>query len=111
MKKARQKMALGLLFFGGNIGFIWSGTYIFWSWDIVEPLAYFISSMGGIAVALQFFKLGKPYSNYSYQEYLAKKNSEKVYKMLEFSENELKEKEYQLKHLESILKDYFIKKL
>ena len=67
--------------------------------------------MAGIAIAFQFFKLGKPYSNYSYQEYLAKKHAERVYKALEFSENELKEKEYQLKHLESIIKDYFIKKL
>ena len=62
-------------------------------------------------MAFQFFKLGKPYSNFSYQEYLAKKHAEKVYNSVGFSENALKEKEYQLKHLESILKDYFIKKL
>ena len=111
MKKARQKMALGLFFFGGNISFIWSGTYLFWSWDIVEPLAYFISSLGGIVVGYQFFTLGKPYSNINYQEYLARKSAERAYREMGFEEGALKEKEYQLKHLESILKDYFIKKL
>jgi len=28
-------MSWGLVFIGGNIGFIWSGTYIFYSWDIM----------------------------------------------------------------------------
>ncbi len=87
-------MGMGLVLLGCNIGFIWSGTYIFWTWDIVEPLAYFISSFAGIIVAYQFFKIGKPYSNYNYQEYLMTKNREKVYKQLNFSEAALKEKEY-----------------
>jgi hypothetical protein len=63
-------MLWGLAIIGGNIGFIWSGTYIFYSWDIIEPLAYFVSSIGAITLAAQFFKLGRPYSNHVYQQYL-----------------------------------------
>ena len=81
-----MKMSLGLGFLASNIGFIWSGTYIFWSWDIVEPLAYFISSLGGIAIAYQFFRIGKPYSNSNYQEFLMKNYTSSVYKELGFSE-------------------------
>lgn len=76
----RANMSLGLFILGGNIMFIWSGTYIFYSWDIIEPLAYFVSSFGAIILASQFFKLGRPYSNYAYQQYLMEKVSEKVYK-------------------------------
>lgn len=35
MKKARFRMSFGLFALAGNIGFIWSGTYLYWSWDIV----------------------------------------------------------------------------
>lgn len=72
-------MSWGLMFLGGNIAFIWSGTYVFYSWDIVEPLAYFASSLAAIVLATQFFKLGRPYSNTAYQQYLMDKLSPKVY--------------------------------
>lgn len=92
MKKARFRMSLGLFALAGNIGFIWSGTYLYWSWDIVQPLAYFLSSFGGIVLAYQYFKIGKPYSNRNYLEYLTNKYSEKVYKEIGFSETQFKEK-------------------
>ena len=28
--------------------FVWYGTYFYWSWDIIEPMAYFSTSMGVI---------------------------------------------------------------
>jgi hypothetical protein len=51
-----------LLFNLANIGFIWSGTYIFYSWDVVEPIAYFISSIATIVLARQFLKLKKSFT-------------------------------------------------
>jgi hypothetical protein len=53
-------MGLGLL--AANTAFIWSGTYVFWSWDIIEPIAYFMSSLGAIALFGQALKLRKPFS-------------------------------------------------
>ena len=69
-KKVRIVMTTGLGMIGLNIGFIWSGTYVIWSWDIVEPLAYFIDAAAGIVLTYQFFKMGRMYSHYNYQEYL-----------------------------------------
>lgn len=99
------------MFLGANITFIWSGTYIFYSWDIIEPLAYFVSSIGAIILAGQFFKLGRPYSNYAYQQYLLEKISPQVYKDIGFSIEELRRAENHLIQLESSLKDYFLKRL
>ena len=39
-------MILGLFALIGNFGFVAVGTYSIWSWDIVEPMAYFLSSAG-----------------------------------------------------------------
>ena len=80
LSRVKRRMAWGLGFLGANIGFIWSGTYIFFSWDIIEPIAYFVSAMGGIVLASQFFKIGKPYSNYAYQKYLIDRLSPAIYK-------------------------------
>jgi hypothetical protein len=66
-------MLFGIGLLSANIGFIWSGTYIFYSWDIIEPLAYFSSSLVGIILTLQFLKIKKPYSNKNYREYMMKR--------------------------------------
>lgn len=35
-------MALGLIALIGNFTFVGVGTYSIWSWDIVEPMAFFL---------------------------------------------------------------------
>lgn len=35
MKQVKKIFSVGLFVLAGNVGFIWSGTYIFYSWDIV----------------------------------------------------------------------------
>lgn len=111
LKTVKRKMSWGLMFLGANIAFIWSGTYIFYSWDIIQPMAYFMSSLGGIILAAQFFRLGRPYSNTAYQEYLMDKIAPRIYKEVGFSMNDLTNAEFELIQLESILKDYYLKRL
>ena len=89
-------MSMGLGLLGANIAFIWSGTYIFFSWDIIEPIAYFVSSLGAILVATRFFRLGRPYSNFAYQEYLHRKWAPDFYKQVGFSQEELIQAEIEL---------------
>lgn len=72
-KMVRNRMSLGLFFILANIGFIWSGTYIFYSWDIIEPIAYFISSLAGIILFSRFFKIKKPFSLANYKNYMVNK--------------------------------------
>lgn len=59
---ATRQMSLGLGLIAANIGFIWSGTYVFFSWDIVEPIAYFTSSLTSIILFGQILKIKKPFS-------------------------------------------------
>ena len=84
MRRVRRRMGWGLAILGANIGIIWSGTYIFYSWDIIEPIAYFMSSMGAIVLAAQFLKLGRPYSNQAYLTYLFERMIPNVYKEVGF---------------------------
>jgi hypothetical protein len=69
-KLATTYMTLGLGLIAANIGFIWSGTYVFFSWDIIEPIAYFTSSLASIILFTQFLKIKKPFSLENYREYL-----------------------------------------
>jgi len=54
-----------------NAGFIFMGTYYWYTWDIVEPIAYFMSLGTSIALMGLFF-LGRKgeYSNEWFKEYL-----------------------------------------
>jgi hypothetical protein len=61
-KMATLKMSYGLGLIAANIGLIWSGTYVFFSWDIIEPIAYFTSSMTSIILFGQILKIKKPFS-------------------------------------------------
>lgn len=85
--KVRKLMATGLALIGANIGFIWAGTYVIWSWDIIQPIAYFIDAGAGIILTYQFFKMGKMYSHLNYQEYIFKKYLKKSYQNVGFDEN------------------------
>jgi len=72
-KMVRNRMSLGMLLILGNVGFIWSGTYIYYSWDIIEPIAYFISSLAGIIISSRFFKIRRPFSLLNYKQYMINK--------------------------------------
>jgi len=37
-------MVAGLAALIGQFGFVAYGTYTLWSWDIMEPMAYFLTS-------------------------------------------------------------------
>ncbi len=63
----RTRMALASVGMLANIGFIWAGTYVYYSWDIIEPIAYFISSMAGIVLCSRFFKIKRPFSLVNYR--------------------------------------------
>jgi len=66
----RSRMSLGVLLILANVGFIWSGTYVFYSWDIIEPMAYFVSSLAGIILCSRFFKMRRPFSLLNYKQYM-----------------------------------------
>ena len=63
-------MYLDLVALAANIGFIWGGTYVVYSWDIIEPWAYFISSAASIYLFRKAGQLRKPFSLSSYRHHL-----------------------------------------
>ena len=72
-KMVRNRMSLGIVLIMVNVGFIWSGTYIYYSWDIIEPIAYFISSLAGIVLCSRFFKIKRAFSLLNYKQYMIDK--------------------------------------
>ena len=67
---AKNRMYLDLVLIAGNIAFIGGGTYVVYSWDIIEPWAYFISSFAGIYLFRKAAKFRKPFSLRNYRSYL-----------------------------------------
>jgi hypothetical protein len=104
-------MSLGMGLIAANIGFIWSGTYVFYSWDIIEPIAYFTSSLASIVLFTQFFKLRKPFSLENYRAYLIEYYLPRASEKIGLNLSDLETKERELQVVESIIKDYLIAKL
>lgn len=67
---AKKRMYLDLVLILGNIGFIAGGTYFVYSWDIIEPWAYFISSAASIYLFRKSALFRKPFSLDNYRHYL-----------------------------------------
>jgi len=72
--QARRKMLLGLVALCGNLGFIFMGTYHWYTWDIVEPIAFFLDLGTSILLMSLFFMGGRSeYSNEWFHNYLTNK--------------------------------------
>lgn len=67
--KAMRIMSLGLFVIAGHFGFVSAGTYFIWSWDIVEPLAYFNTAFAGIVLTTSYFWTRQDYTNQTYCQY------------------------------------------
>jgi hypothetical protein len=109
---ARRRMYVDLLLILGNIAFIWGGTYVVYSWDIIEPWAYFISSGAGIYLFRKASLFRKPFSLDNYRNYLIYEvYLERGAISVGLDLNELKAKQKELKVVESTFKDYLITKI
>lgn len=84
---------------------------MFYSWDIIEPIAYFTSSLASIVLFTQFFKLRKPFSLENYRAYLIEYYLPRASEKIGLNLSDLETKERELQVVESIIKDYLIAKL
>ncbi len=94
-------MALGIFFILGNVIFIWAGTYIYYSWDIIEPIAYFIASLAGIILCSRFFKIKRSFSLLNYKEYMLQKHMATATRKVGIDLAELEAKKIQLAEVEA----------
>jgi Mitochondrial calcium uniporter len=81
---AKVQMSMGLVGLVGYLNFVAIGVYYVWSWDVVEPLAYFICLTTSIWLATRYFKLRNDFENTNYHEYLAKKAYTRIAKKRAF---------------------------
>lgn len=88
----------------GQFGFVGYGTYVVFSWDIIEPMVYFIGLGASIILGLQYFKLNDQYSNSSFHEYLKKRELVKICSKMNVNLALIDEKKQQLDEMEKFLK-------
>ena len=56
--RAKALIALGSTFFVAEFAFIMSGTFVYFSWDIMEPIAYTML-LGNFTVSFFYYALLK----------------------------------------------------
>jgi len=52
--RARSLLILGSSIFIGQFAFIMSGTFMFYSWDVMEPISY-VTMLGNFTVTMLFY--------------------------------------------------------
>ncbi|KRW99996.1 hypothetical protein PPERSA_05499 [Pseudocohnilembus persalinus] len=103
-RQEKLKMCAGLVALIGQFSFVGIGTYQIWSWDIVEPMAFFTQFCGSVYLSFQFFKYYNDYDNNTYLEWRKLEALKRIAKQknfdlerLEFLEEEFKELDKQVK--------------
>lgn len=99
-----MKLSLGLLGLGGQFYFVGYGTYIAYSWDIMEPIAYFINLSFTILFSYQYFRLKDEFSPSSYYEFLKRKEMGRLAGQQHFDLDGFYALEEQLRQLDSKIK-------
>ncbi len=72
-RNTKAKLSLGLVALIGQFYFVGYGTYVAYSWDIMEPIAYFINLSFTILFSYQYFRLKDEFSPSTFYEYLKNK--------------------------------------
>ena len=68
-------MAAGILPLIGYSWFVFKGTYVWWSWDLVEPITYFMNlSVEMVMMCMFFLGTREEYSNSWMRDYLIERN-------------------------------------
>ena len=88
----------------GQFSFVGLGTYVVYSWDIMEPMAYFLGLFGSIALSSMYFRIQSDYSNFGFLKHLKDRELAKQYRKTGFPIGEMNELEETIKTLEKKIK-------
>jgi len=94
--------------FIGQFGFVGAGTYVIYSWDIIEPMVYFMNLGASVFLGYQFFKTYKDYSPGAFLNYLKDKELQKLYVKNNFPVQELEKLENHVVLLERVIKSNIV---
>lgn len=107
-EKVRNRMVLGIPLIVLNAAFIVYGTFFKWSWDIVEPITYFIASGTTLALASVFFlKWRRPFSYEESLSFISKGFLPDLDRARGFNRELFEEKKLELKKAEHEMREYF----
>ena len=70
---ARAGLSLGFLLLGGQVLLVVYGVYVFYNWDIMEPIMYFLQYAGVLALGSLFFLMRGKYEHQTFARWLAKR--------------------------------------
>jgi hypothetical protein len=78
--RARSLLILGSSIFIGQFAFIMSGTFMFYSWDVMEPISY-VTMLGNFTVTMLFYaKYRNEMQLTTLREMIAKKFARGLYR-------------------------------
>mmetsp|Transcript_71510 Transcript_71510/g.83186 ORF Transcript_71510/g.83186 Transcript_71510/m.83186 type:complete len:349 (-) Transcript_71510:133-1179(-) len=107
-RRAKTKMIAGLFALFGQFSFVGVGTYVVYSWDIIEPMVYFINLAASVGLSYQFFATYRDFSHQSFLNHLKEKELQKLYVRNNFPVQELQALEDKLFVLERVIKSNIV---
>jgi hypothetical protein len=108
---ARGVLLLGLGLLGGQIALVVLGVYVYYNWDIMEPIMYFLQYAGVLAIGSLFFLTRSKYENQRFAQWLTQWYQRRYLNRIRFDFNRYDQvvkllKENHQHRLKNILNDF-----
>jgi Mitochondrial calcium uniporter len=101
--RAKTLLTLGSTFFMAQFGFIMSGTFVYYSWDVMEPIAYCMM-LGNFTAGLFFYAKNKEEMQLTtLRTMLATKFARRIYRKRGFDIEKLERLEEEIRELRQML--------
>lgn len=108
---ARLVLLLGLALLGGQIALVVFGVYVYYNWDIMEPIMYFLQYAGVLAIGSLFFLTRSKYENQRFAQWLVNWYQRRYLTRIQFDFNRYEQvtqllRENHQHRLKNILNDF-----
>jgi hypothetical protein len=101
--RAKSLLALGSTIFVGQFAFIMGGTFVHYSWDVMEPIAYTMM-LGNFTVGFFFYALlKKEMALTNLKDMMAARSANRLYRKRGLDIERLRQLETEIKELRKIL--------
>ena len=101
--RSRMLLSLGSTIFVGQFAFIMGGTFVFYSWDIMEPISYIMMFTNFTVGATFYADFKKDMQLQTLRELLAGRSARKMYKRRGLDIDRVSQLEDEIKELRQLL--------
>ncbi|CAD8110114.1 unnamed protein product [Paramecium sonneborni] len=108
---AKIQMFGGFLVLCGHFCFMGAGIYVYYNWDVMEPIGYFLNTGGMIYLSYQYFKLNDEWSHSKFSNYLINKNFVRLSRSNNFDIEKLDQINKQIQEIQDRIKTNIITNL